>query len=80
MSKEHDNNGDNKSTPPHSTRYELKCMGEFPLFPGWLFFERLDKNEQYHINAFGSEGRKIRHVSENREFSIAECLRKILSN
>lgn len=54
-----------------------KCMGEFPMFPGWLFFEQRI-GENYLLCAFGPHARTIRKQSPCREFALAECLRSIL--
>jgi len=59
-------------------RCEKKCMGEFPLFPGWLFFEQEDLRGMFRISSYGPGGRVIATESPNREFALAECLRKIL--
>lgn len=53
------------------------CIGEFPLFPGWLFFEK-QLGEEYFLSAYGSGGRQIKKQSFNREYAIAECIREIL--
>ncbi len=73
-------NNSNEEKKASQISRELKCMGEFPLFPGWLFFERCDKENNFHVSAYGSSGRKIRKVSDSREYAIAECLRNILGN
>ena len=55
-----------------------RCMGEFPLFPGWLFFEKADAQDMHTVTAYGSGGRSVSCSSPNREFALAECLRQIL--
>lgn len=79
MPQQNDNSGKG-SKLPSAAASELKCMGEFPLFPGWLFFELRGANNFFHITVYGSGGRTIRHISDNREYAIAQCLRQILSD
>lgn len=55
-------------------------MGEFPLFPGWLFFEQEDIQGIFHVTSYGPHGKVIATASPNREFALAECLRKILQS
>lgn len=57
-----------------------QCMGEFPMFPGWLFFEEKTDYAQYIITAYGSDERQAEGRSENREHAIAECMRNILEH
>lgn len=57
-----------------------RCLGEFPLFPGWLFFEEKDAAAAITIKAYGSGGRVVSASSENREYALAECLRQILKS
>ena len=64
--------------PSSGYRHEKRCMGEFPLFPGWLFFEQESQQGIVRICAYGPGGRAIVTESPNREFALAECLRKIL--
>lgn len=56
----------------------LHCIGAFPLFPSWMFFEECVEDDTTRIHAFGPGGRHIHAASRNREFAVAECVREIL--
>lgn len=64
-------------TPRPAAWGEEKCMGEFPMFPGWLFFEQR-RGAQHLLCAFGPGGRSVHKLSPCREYALAECLRAIL--
>ena len=55
-----------------------KCMGEFPMFPGWLFFEEFTDDNAIAIYAYGSNNRVLMASSQSRENSIANVLNQIL--
>ena len=59
---------------------DIRIMGEFPLFPGWLFTETVEDDENHRITAFGPGHTVLTEESESREFAIAECLRAILKS
>jgi hypothetical protein len=53
-------------------------LGEFGIFPTWLFTERHDA-AMFVIAAYGADGRAVCHRSPSREFALAECVREILN-
>ncbi len=55
-----------------------RCMGEFPMFPGWLFFEEIVTKDIITISAYGSKQRIISASAENRDKAIASVLNQIL--
>jgi len=59
---------------------DIRVMGEFPLFPGWLFTETIEEPENHRITVYGPGGVILTEESESREFAIAECLRAILKS
>ncbi len=55
-----------------------RCMGEFPMFPGWLFFEEKVTEDTITISAYGSKHRIISASADNRDKAIASVLNQIL--
>ncbi len=58
---------------------QVRCIGEYPLFPGWLFFEERRPKKQWKICAYGPGGLKMTVASTDREHALAECVRAILT-
>lgn len=57
--------------------FNKKCMGEFPMFPGWLFFEETTADGDVTICAYGTK--TIEATTPVRELSIAQVLKEILA-
>lgn len=53
-------------------------MGEFPMFPGWLFFEESTLYNTIKIYAYGSNNRIVTATSHTKELAIANVLNQIL--
>ena len=56
-----------------------KCMGEFPMFPGWLFFEEKAANGNTTIYAYGSRNRILSANAPQKDQAVANVLNQILS-
>ena len=61
------------------TNFNKKCMGEFPMFPGWLFFEEAMQDNTINICAYGPNEKKVEATTPVREFSVAQVLKEILA-
>lgn len=57
---------------------DARCIGEFPLLPGWLFTQELGPQGTVRIIAYGPNGVRCACQAAERDPALAACVRKIL--